>query len=129
MKILIGDDHFQVREGVEQIIRTLPDINVIDEVSDGYDLLSKVTQNQYDIVILDICLPGVSGMDILNKMRRLKNKTNVLLYSFDTQSQQAIFALRNGATGFLSNNCVYDEMTKAIRTIRKGEKYISTETA
>lgn len=129
MKILIGDDHYQVREGVEQIIRTLPDIERIDEVSDGYELLSKVTNNQYDIVILDICLPGISGLDILNKMRRIKNKTNTLLYSFDPQSQQAIFALRNGATGFLSNNSVFEEMTKAIQMIRKGGRYVSTEIA
>lgn len=129
MNILIGDDHLLVREGVEQIIRTLPEIELIDEVTDGNELLSKVNSSKYDLVIMDISIPGISGLDVLQRMRHNKNMTNVLLYSFDPQKQHAMFALRHGAAGYLAKNSVYEELTTAVRRILKGGKYVSAEIA
>jgi two-component system, NarL family, invasion response regulator UvrY len=129
MNILIGDDHLLVREGVEQIIRSLPEIEMIDEVTDGIELLNKVSSSKYDLVIMDISIPGVSGLEVLQKMRHDKNMTNVLLYSFDPQRQHAMFALRHGASGYLAKESVYDELTTAVRRILKGGKYVSAETA
>jgi len=129
MNILIGDDHLLVREGVEQIIRTLPEVESIDEVTDGNELLCKVNSSKYDLVIMDISIPGVSGLDVLQKMRHNKNMTNVLLYSFDPQRQHAMFALRHGASGYLAKNSVFEELTTAVRRILKGGKYVSAETA
>jgi len=129
MNILIGDDHYLVREGVEQIIRTLPEVESIDEVTDGNELLCKVNSSKYDLVIMDISIPGVSGLDVLQKMRHNKNMTNVLLYSFDPQRQHAMFALRHGASGYLAKNSVFEELTTAVRRILKGGKYVSAETA
>lgn len=129
MNILIGDDHLKVREGVEQIIRSLPEVEQIDEVTDGVELLNRVSNSKYDLVIMDISIPGVSGLDVLQKMRHDKNMTNVLLYSFDPQSQQAMYALRYGASGYLTNDSIYMELTTAVRRILKGEKYVSAETA
>jgi two-component system, NarL family, invasion response regulator UvrY len=129
MNILIGDDHLLVREGVERIIRKIPEVDLIDEVSDGNMLLDRVSSRKYDMVILDISIPGVSGLELLQKMRHNKNKTNVLLYSFDPYREHAMFALRNGASGFLSKESVYKELTTAIRIISKGGKYVSAETA
>ena len=129
MNILIGDDHYLVREGVEQIIRTLPEVESIDEVTDGNELLCKVNSSKYDLVIMDISIPGVSGLDVLQKMRHDRNMTNVLLYSFDPQRQHAMFALRHGASGYLAKNSVFEELTTAVRRILKGGKYVSAETA
>jgi DNA-binding NarL/FixJ family response regulator len=129
MNILIGDDHMQIREGVEQIIRSLPEVEMIDEATDGTELLNKVTNSKYDLVIMDISIPGVSGLDILQKMRHEKNMTNVLLYSFDPQKQHAMFALRHGASGFLAKESVFMELTTAVRRILRGGKYVSAETA
>jgi len=129
MNILIGDDHLLVREGVEHIIRTLPEVEFIDEVTNGNELLSKVNSSKYDLVIMDISIPGVSGLDVLQKMRHNKNMTNVLLYSFDPQRQHAMFALRHGASGYLAKESVFEELTTAVRRILKGGKYVSAETA
>ena len=129
MNILIGDDHLLVRKGVEQIIRKLPEIELIDGVADGNELLSKVSNSNYDLIIMDISIPGVSGLDVLQKMRQNKNKTNVLLYSFDPQRQHAMFALRHGASGYLAKESIFVELTTAVRRILKGEKYVSAETA
>ena len=129
MNILIGDDHLLVREGVEQIIRSLPDIEQIDGATDGNELLNKVTNSKYDLVIMDISIPGVSGLELLQKMRHDKNRTNVLLYSFDPQREHAMFALRHGAAGYLAKESVFMELTTAVRRILKGGKYVSAETA
>jgi len=129
MNILIGDDHLLVRKGVEQIIRKLPEIELIDGVADGNELLSKVSNSKYDLIIMDMSIPGVSGLDVLQKMRQNKNKTNVLLYSFDPQRQHAMFALRHGASGYLAKESIFVELTTAVRRILKGEKYVSAETA
>jgi len=129
MNILIGDDHLLVRKGVEQIIRKLPEIELIDGVADGNELLSKVSNSKYDLIIMDMSIPGVSGLDVLQKMRQNKNKTNVLLYSFDPQRQHAMFALRHGASGYLAKESIFMELTTAVRRILKGEKYVSAETA
>lgn len=129
MNILIGDDHLLVREGVEQIIRSLPEVELIDGVTDGNELLSKVTNSKYDLVIMDISIPGVSGLDVLQKMRHDKNRTNVLLYSFDPQRQHAMFALRHGASGYLAKESIFMELSTAVRRILKGGKYVSAETA
>ena len=129
MNILIGDDHLLIREGVEQIIRSLPEIELIDGVTNGNELLNKVTNSKYDLVIMDISIPGVSGLELLQKMRHDKNMTNVLLYSFDPQRQHAMFALRHGASGYLAKESVFMELTTAVRRILKGGKYVSAETA
>jgi len=129
MNILIGDDHLFVREGVEQIIRSLPEVEFIDGVTDGNELLNKVASSKYDLVIMDISIPGLSGLDVLQKMRHNKNMTNVLLYSFDPMKLYPMFAMRHGASGFLAKDSIFQEMTTAVRRILKGGKYVSAETA
>jgi two-component system, NarL family, invasion response regulator UvrY len=128
MNVLIANNHAMVREGVEQIIRTLPEIEQIEEVYDGNEALDKIRKKNYDLAILDVSMPGISGLDLLHRLKQLKNHTNVLLYSFYPQKQYAISALRLGAAGYLSEDCIYEELTTAIRRISKGEKYVSTET-
>jgi two-component system, NarL family, invasion response regulator UvrY len=129
MRILIGDAHLQTREDVENVIRKIPGIDEIDEVFDGNELLAKVSNNTYDIVILDMSLPGISGLDFIAGMKRTRNKANILLYSFSPKKEHAMFALRKGASGYLSNSVIYDELPNAIRQIRKGGRYVSTESA
>ncbi len=129
MKILLGDEHLQIREDVENVIRKIPGIDEIDEVFDGSELLAKVSDNSYDIVILDMSLPGISVLDFISGLKRTRIKANILLYSFDPKKEYAMFALRKGASGYLSNPVIYDELPKAIRHIRKGGRYVSTESA
>jgi len=129
MNILIGDDHLLVREGVEQIIRSLPEVELIDGVENGNELLSKVSNSKYDLVIMDMSISGVSGLDVLQKMRHNKNMTNVLLYSFAPQRQYAMYALRNGAAGYLAKESIFMELSTAVRRILNGGKYVSAETA
>jgi two-component system, NarL family, invasion response regulator UvrY len=129
MKVLIADDHAIVREGVKQIIRTLPEINLIDEAWEGYQTLEMIKDNGYDLVILDISMPGLSGMDILQNIKTRQLKTNVLILSFYPQEHYAIRAFKLGASGYLSKNTAFEELTLAIRKIASGGKYITSSIA
>jgi len=129
MKILIADDHAIVREGVKQIVKTLPEVTLIDEVSEGNEALVKIREVGYDLVILDISMPGMSGLDILQNISQRKIVTRVLILSLHPQEQYAIRAFKLGASGYLSKDSTFEELTVAIRKIATGGKYISSSFA
>jgi len=126
MKILIADDHAIVREGVKQILRTLPEINQIDEVAEGNEALKMIKEVGYDLLILDISMPGMSGLDILQNISQRNISTRVLMLSFHPQEQYAIRAFKMGASGYLSKDSAFEELGAAIRKIAAGGKYISS---
>jgi DNA-binding NarL/FixJ family response regulator len=125
MNILIADDHAIVREGVKQIVRGLPEVKLIEEVSDGNEAFSKICSTKYDVVILDISMPGMSGLDVLQRMKDRNIKARVLMFSFYPQEQYAIRAFKLGASGYLSKDSAFDELATAIRKIAAGGKYVS----
>jgi len=125
MKILIADDHAIVREGVKLIVKTLPEVKVIDEASDGKEALAKLTKNNYDLAILDISMPEMSGLDLLQQLKFHGIPTRVLMLSFHPQEQYAIRAFKLGASGYLSKDSAFEEMAMAIRKIAAGGKYVS----
>lgn len=126
MKILIADDHAIVREGVKLIVKTLPEVKQIDEASDGKEALSKLIKNHYDLAILDISMPEITGLDLLQQLKFHDIKTRVLILSFHPQEQYAVRAFKLGAAGYLSKDSAFDEMAMAIRKIAAGGKYVST---
>ena len=107
MKVLIADDHAIVREGVKQILKTLPEVKFIEEVSDGLQAFAKICETQYDIVILDISMPGMTGLDVLQRMKDRNISTKVLIFSFYPQEQYAIRAFKLGASGYLSKDSAF----------------------
>ena len=129
MKVLIADDHSVVRRGLKQVLQDLNIFSVVDEATDGYEALEKIKAEPYDFVILDISMPGLSGLDILEKLKILGIKRNILILSIHPQNQYAIRALRMGASGYLSKESAYNELEIAIQRILLGQKYISSEIA
>ena len=125
MKILIADDHAIVREGVKQIIKAMPEVTQIDEVSEGNEALLMINKVGYDLIILDISMPGLSGLDILQSIQHKTGNNRVLILSFHPQEQYAIRAFKLGASGYLSKDSAFEELTIAIRKILSGSKYIS----
>jgi two-component system, NarL family, invasion response regulator UvrY len=126
MKILIADDHAIVREGVKQLVKKLPEVTLIDEASEGNEALRMIKKVGYDLAILDISMPGLSGLDILRNISERKLNTRVLMLSFHPQEQYAIRAFKLGASGYLSKDSAYDELITAIHKIAGGGKYVST---
>ncbi len=126
MKILIADDHSIVREGLKQYVKTLDDVKIIDEAVNGAEAWSKIKVNEYDLVILDVAMPGMSGLDVLQKIKSWNLNTRVLILSVYPQEQFAIRAIKMGAMGYISKDSAYEELILAIEKITGGERYISS---
>lgn len=129
MKILIADDHSVVRQGLKQILKDLGITSLIEEAQDGVDAFEKIKAGKFDFAILDISMPGMTGLEILKALKTRNQKINVLILSFHPQSQYAVRALRLGASGYLSKDTAPEELALAIKKISAGEKYISSDVA
>jgi two-component system, NarL family, invasion response regulator UvrY len=125
LRVLVVDDHEVVRKGLMKVLaETLQPVKV-DEAKNGQDALAKVWKNEYDVVLLDIKMPGKSGLDVLKEIKQHRPKLPVMILSMHPEEHFAIRAIRAGASGYLTKECAGDEMVLAIRKALKGEKYIS----
>ncbi|MBK6590110.1 MAG: response regulator transcription factor [Acidobacteria bacterium] len=129
MKVIIADDHVILREGIRQILDCESDIEVVGEASDGAELFKLILENKVDVIVLDITMPGQSGLEILKDVTRLYPKTPVIMLSMHRSDQYALRSFRAGASGYLTKQAASDELVAAIRTAHRGEKYVNSEVA
>lgn len=129
IKIIIADDHSVVRRGLAQIFEETPDIKVAGEASNGAELLEKIKTTNYDVVILDISMPGKDGLDTLKELKSIKPSLPTLIFTFHQEEQYALRLLKAGAAGFLNKESDPEELIEAIRKVSKGRKYISPNLA
>jgi DNA-binding NarL/FixJ family response regulator len=129
IKILIADDHPVVRKGLKEIIEETPDMIVSDEASNGQETLEKVRKSDFDIVLLDISMPGRSGLDILKELKSEKPELSVLILSIHPEELYAVRVLRAGASGYLTKESAPEELIAAIQKASEGGKYISSSLA
>ena len=125
IRVLIADDHDIVRKGMKRVFSRTPDIEVAGEASTGQEALELVWHNSYDVVILDISLPGRNGLEILKQIKGHQPKLPVLILSMYPEEQYAVRVLRAGAAGYLTKESDKGELIDAIRRIVKGKKYIT----
>jgi two-component system, NarL family, invasion response regulator UvrY len=129
IRILVVDDHTIVREGLKQILGEVNDMAVRDEAASGQDALAKIRAGDYDVVLLDISMPGRSGLEILKEVKAERPKLAVLILSMHAEDQYAVRALRAGASGYLTKASAPDELIGAIRKVAGGRKYVSSSLA
>lgn len=129
IKVLIVDDHTIVREGLRQILEETPDIVVAGEASSAQEVMDKVWNRSFDLVLLDISLPGRSGLDVLKQLKSIKPDLPILILSMHPEEQYAVRSLRAKASGYLTKESASDELIKAIRKVSKGRKYITSSLA
>jgi DNA-binding NarL/FixJ family response regulator len=129
IKILVADDHPIVRQGLKQILSEYPDMTVADEAGNGKEVLTKVGKKDFDIVLLDISMPGRNGLDILKELKTKKPKLPVLVLSIYPEDQYAVRVLKLGAAGYLTKESVPEELVAAIRKVARGRKYVSNSLA
>jgi two-component system, NarL family, invasion response regulator UvrY len=129
IRILIADDHPIVRMGLKQVIAETSDMSVVDEATDGQQVLDKVSNNNFDVVLLDITMPGSSGFDILKKLKNIRSKLPVLVLSIHPESQYGLRMLQVGASGYLTKDRAPNELIDAIRKVARGGKYITSSLA
>lgn len=129
LKIFIADDHLLIREGLKKLLQYEQDLKVVGESDSPEETISFVLENEVDILILDLNLPGKSGLDILKHVKLVKPELHVLILSMYPEDQFAERTLKAGASGYLTKESATDEMIKAIRKVAKGGKYISQKLA
>jgi len=129
IKLLIADDHAVVREGVKQIVQDSRDIVVVSEAGNGQEVLKIIEEQEIDVVLLDISMPGRSGLDIMKQLKKLKPELHILILTMHPEEQYAIRAFKAGASGYLNKKSVPDELLTAIRKVSKGRKYFSSSLA
>lgn len=129
IKVIIADDHPIVRKGIKEILEETNEIEVVDEASNGEELLKIIPNKDYDVILLDISMPGRSGIDILKQLKTDNPDKPVLILSIHPEEQYAIRALKNGASGYLTKESDPEEMIKAIQRVHSGGKYISISLA
>jgi len=129
LKVLIADDHPVVREGLKQIVTETQDMVVAGEANNGQEVLNKIREGDYDVIVLDITMPGRNGMDVLRQLRSERPRLPVLILSIHSEEQYALRALRAGASGYLTKESAPDELVVAIRKVSWGGKYISSSLA
>ena len=129
IKILIADDHPIVRKGLKEIIEDTSDLKVVDEASTGQEVLEKVFKAEFDVILLDISMPGKSGLEILKELKSHKPKLTVLVLSMHPEEHYAIQVLKAGASGYLTKESAPEELIAAIRKVSQGGKYVSSSLA
>ena len=129
LRILIVDDHPIVLQGLKQTLADAADVGEIREAATGQEALDLVRQGDWDAVVLDIGLPGRSGLEILKDIKRERPRLPVLILSMHPEDQYAIRALRAGAGGYLTKEAATEKLVDAIRKITSGGRFISPDLA
>ena len=129
IRIIIADDHEIVRRGLKQIVAEVPDMAVAGEASDAPGVLALVRKKDCDVLILDITMPGRSGIDVLKELRQKCPKLPVLILSMHSEDEYAVRVIKAGAAGYMTKRSAPKELIGAIRKVVGGGKYVSMSVA
>jgi two-component system, NarL family, invasion response regulator UvrY len=129
IRVLIADDHAIVREGLKQILSDVPDMMVVDEAVNGEEALRKARTGTWDVLVLDLAMPGRNGFDILEQLKHERLQRPVLVLSMHAEEMYAVRVLKAGASGYLTKESTPHELVKAIRKVLGGGKYVSASLA
>ena len=129
IRILIADDHSVVRKGLRQILLEGFPNAIIEEVPDAEEMIRKIMQAEWSVVISDLSMPGRSGLEALQQIKQINPKLPVLILSIHPEEQYALRVLKAGASGYLSKDMAPDELVNAVHRVMLGKKYITASIA
>jgi len=129
IRVLIADDHSIVRDGLKRILAATADLQVAGEAARGDEALALVKVNDYDVVMLDMSMPGLSGIDLIKRLKLEKPKVRILVLSMHGESQYAARALKAGASGYLNKDSAAEALLGALRKIAAGGVHIGDAAA
>lgn len=126
IKVILADDHVIVRNGIKALLENEPNIDVIGEASNGQEALDLVAKFHPDILIIDIRMPGMSGLEATEKLRNYSKKTKALILSMHDTEEYVLQSIRVGASGYLLKDDSKEEFLRAIESLSSGDKYFSS---
>lgn len=129
IRLVIADDHTIMREGLKRILEGADDIEVVGEAVDGFEVLAQVRNGGFDVLMLDLSMPGRSGVELIRQIRDEAPKLPILILTMHEEEQYAIRAIRAGARGYLTKESAGTQLLSAIRKVAAGRPYISNEVA
>ncbi len=124
-RVLIADDHAIIRDGLKMILADAEDLEVAGEAADGHEVLAKVREADWDILILDISMPGKNGLELVKLIKGEKPRLPILILTMHEEGQYALRALRAGASGYVTKNNDSEHLIAVIRKIVGGGVYLS----
>jgi two-component system, NarL family, invasion response regulator UvrY len=129
IKVLITDDHPVVRRGIRQILDDEDIISLVHDAGNGKELLEALGKQVYDVILLDISLPGRNGIDLIGHVKKTQPSAAILILSIYSEEMYAIKAMKAGASGYLTKSSAPEELILAIIKVSRGERYISSSLA
>jgi len=129
IRIVIVDDHAIVRRGLKQILGDFPDMAVVAECADGRELLRLLESEKFDLVLMDVSMPGRNGIDLLKQVKGMMPDLSVMILTMHPEEQYAVRAFKSGASGYITKESAPDELVKAIRKVSSGGLYVSSALA
>ena len=129
IRIVIADDHTLMREGLKRIFEGNDEITVVDEAIDGFSVINLVRKGEFDLLLLDLSMPGRSGIDLIRQIRTESPKLPILVLTMYEEEQYAVRSIRAGAQGYLTKESAGDQLVNAIKKVASGRPYISMEVA
>jgi DNA-binding NarL/FixJ family response regulator len=121
IRIVVVDDHPNVRDGLRALFSTVPDVEVVGEAADAATALREITLLRPDVLLLDIHMPGGTGLEVLPRLRQASPETHVLLLTMDDDAETALEAVQLGADGYLVKGASQDEIMRAVRAVHDGQ--------
>jgi DNA-binding NarL/FixJ family response regulator len=129
IRLVLADDHTIVRDGLKQILAAVGDFEIAGEASDGHEVMARVRGLDFDVLVLDMSMPGKSGIELIKQVRGEKPKLRILILSMHEERQYAVRAIRAGASGYLTKESASTQLVEAIRKVASGGAFISAEVA
>ncbi|HET9338817.1 MAG TPA: response regulator transcription factor [Casimicrobiaceae bacterium] len=129
IRVVIADDHTIVREGLKQVLATDPELEVVGEARDGLEAMQLVRGTPFDVLLIDISMPGRSGLEVIRQIKAEKPKLRILVLSMHEEHQYAVRAIRSGASGYLTKDSASTQLISALRKVAAGGAWISAEVA
>jgi len=129
IRILLADDHSMVRQGFRRILETQPDIEIVGEASDGREAVALVQQLKPDVVVMDVAMPGLNGIEATRRISEISPRTRVLALSMHKDGVYVREILRAGARGYLLKDAFDADLIAAVRAVARGEGYIAPAVA
>ena len=125
VRVLLADDHELVRAGIRSLLEKIPSVEIVGEVGDGQEAIRLVEKHEPDVVLTDIAMPGLNGLEVTRHLKKTFPQIRVVILSMYSDDEHVYLALRAGAAGYLSKAAAREELRLAIQAVARGDTYLS----